>query len=90
MCTSIVLTASVVEVFFEDVSWLIKLISVILKAFVVISPHEHPLYQGAAVPAPHDDVAAIQSLPLRGLDLALLHDQDIRAGIQALQRLFPG
>ena len=38
---------------------------------------------------PRDDVAAIQTVPLGGLDLSLLHDQDIRVGIQALQRLFP-
>ncbi len=38
---------------------------------------------------PRDDVAAIQSLPLHDLDLALLHDADIRTGIKALQRRFP-
>jgi len=43
----------------------------------------------AAALTPRDDVVGIQSLPLRGLDLNLLHDQDIQAGIQALQRLFP-
>lgn len=39
--------------------------------------------------APRDDVAGVQSLPLHNLDLSLLHGDDIRVGIQALQRLFP-
>lgn len=37
---------------------------------------------------PSDDVAALKSIPLREVDPASLHDDDIRAGIRALQELF--
>ena len=37
---------------------------------------------------PADDVAGIKSLPLADIDFNLLHDEDIRAGIRALQALF--
>lgn len=38
---------------------------------------------------PADDVAAIHIIPLHELDLALLHDEDIRAGVRALRSLLP-
>lgn len=38
---------------------------------------------------PHDDVAAIKTVPLHSVDLALMHDDDVRAGIIELRRLFP-
>lgn len=36
---------------------------------------------------PNDDVAAVHTLPLDGLDLSLLHDDDIRTGIKKLQKI---
>lgn len=38
---------------------------------------------------PQDDVAAAETYPLHEIDLAKLHDEDIRAGMRALQTLFP-
>ncbi len=40
----------------------------------------------AKVLTPSDDVEAVKKIPLHKIDLALLHDDDIRAGIQELQR----
>lgn len=37
---------------------------------------------------PADDVASIHSIPLQDIDMNLLHDDDIRDGIRALQKLF--
>lgn len=37
--------------------------------------------------APQDDVADIQSIPLDAIEYGLLHDEDIIAGIKALQKL---
>ena len=38
---------------------------------------------------PQDDVAAVEVVPLHEIDMNRLHDEDIRAGIRALQSAFP-
>ena len=39
--------------------------------------------------SPSDDVADTRTIPLHDIDLAELHDEDIREGIQELRRKFP-
>lgn len=71
----------------------------------LISACDHYPYQGETVSfiaplfwtrlktdrklVPLDDVAAIKSIPLHEIDLALLHTEDIREGIRELRKVFP-
>lgn len=40
------------------------------------------------MPQPTDEIAAIHTVPLDTIDLATLHDDDIRVGMRALQEVF--
>lgn len=53
----------------------------VLSTFFWSRLHDH------AQPKPQDDVAAIETLSLKSLNLDLLHDDDIRIGIKALRAL---